>query len=483
MNNEKIMGLGPRAIWRNFVKLSQIPRASGNEARVREMVLARARALGLEHRMDPVGNLLVRKRGKRDLRETILIQSHLDMVCVARAGTNHDFAKDPLTLHSDGKYVKAEDTSLGADNGIGVAAMLGLMEEHESRPMDFLFTVDEETGLTGALGLDPNFLTTRRMLNFDTAQEGTLIVGCAGGLNISSALSFDTVSPPKGFVPLSLRILKGKGGHSGLDIDKNRVNAIKLLAGMLRDLESKAPFGLVDLRGGNKSNVIPGEAEAVIMASRRDMEPVIKIFGGSYAAGREEYPGTDPELTMDLQPLGENPGKPRVLTRDACGNLLNFLRDIPHGVCSMSEAFPGIVETSLNLATIMMGDDTVTVNMNARSPFDASMDRLADSIQRLGAEFGFHTRTGSRYPGWQPDLGSPLLKKARQVYEKEFGKTPGVRVVHAGLECGVIGSHAPGMDILSFGPTIENMHSPGERVEIDSVGRFWTLLQSLLEEI
>ncbi|MBI5186262.1 MAG: beta-Ala-His dipeptidase [Nitrospinae bacterium] len=483
--NDLIQKLEPRVVWENFVDISLIPRRSNEEGRAREFVQSKARDLGLESTADSAGNLLVRKKGRGGGREkpVAILQSHLDMVCVAEKGTSHDFGKDPLRLRSDGKYVMASGTSLGADNGMGVAAMLALMQDDslETGPLDFLFTVDEETGLTGALDLDPGLLRGRRLLNFDTSEEGTLIIGCSGGMNVVSTFPFTKIAMPAESGHFSIGIGGLTGGHSGLDIHRHRANAIKLLAGLLLEVGRVMRFPICGFEGGDKSNVIPREASAVILAPKGKEEWLERTALDYIAGKRKEYGPDEPNLQLEIKEAMDFQSKGHVMDAGSVARLAEFLQEVPHGTAAMSRIFPDVVETSSNLATARWGDGTVTVGMNCRSPVDASMDALAASIKKLADRFGMYTALGSRYPGWLPDLDSPLLKKARAAYKEKFGKEPKVRAVHAGLECGVIGSKAPGMDIISFGPTIKDLHSPRERVEISSVDRFWGLVKEMVE--
>jgi dipeptidase D len=435
--------------------------------------------------VDSAGNLLVSKKGRGGGREkpVTILQSHLDMVCVAEKGTSHDFGKDPLRLRSDGKYVMASGTSLGADNGMGVAAMLALMQDDslETGPLDFLFTVDEETGLTGALDLDPGLLKGRCLLNFDTSEEGTLIIGCSGGMNVVSTFPFNKIDMPTWSSPFSISIGGLTGGHSGLDIHRHRANAIKLLVGLLVEVGRSMRFSLCRLEGGDKSNVIPREAAAVILAPKGQVEWLERTALDYIAVKRKEYGPDEPNLKLEIKETMDFQSDDNAMDAVLAAKLVEFLQEVPHGAAAMSSIFPDVVETSSNLATVRWGEGTVTVGTNCRSPVDASMDVLAASIKKLADRFGMQTALGSRYPGWLPDLDSPLLKKAKAVYKEKFRKDPKVKAVHAGLECGVIGSKAPGMDIISFGPTIEDLHSPQERVEISSVGRFWGLVKEMVK--
>ncbi len=482
---DKIKQLEPRNFWEQFVEISRIPRRSKEEARVREYVISEAKRMNLENITDSAGNLLVRKEGrgiKKNAPITIL-QSHLDMVCVAEEGKEHDFGKDPIELLFDGTYVKAKNTSLGADNGIGVAAMLALMEDPslKSGPLEFLFTVDEETGLTGALGMDTGLLKGRRLLNLDTGEEGVLYIGCAGGLNVTSTLQFTGRTSFKERASCySLRVTGLVGGHSGIDINKGRANAIKVLSGLLQEIRKSFEFSLVSIKGGNASNVIPREAEAVILAKDENSGDMVEAVEAWCALKRREFGPEEPDLKVEIQEIREHSFWEAGMDQKSSDGLIDILCEFPHGPLAMSDSFPDLVEISNNLATVKTEENKITIGMNCRSPLSSSMDSVASSIEKIGKRMGMKTEYGSRYPGWKPDFGSPLLMKAASVYREIFGKEPEIKATHAGLECGVIGSKYPGMDIVSLGAVVEDLHSPGERVHVLSVERFWKFLRCLI---
>ncbi len=484
---EQIRNLKPQSLWEKFVEISRIPRNSKEEARSREYVLAQAGKANLETKVDSVGNVLVKKKGRGDRknRPVTIVQAHLDMVCVADKGTIHDFENDPLQLVTDGIIVKAKGTSLGADNGIGVAAMLALMEDPtlNAGPLEFLFTVDEETGLTGALDLDKNLLHGKRLLNTDTKDEGTIYIGCVGGLDICSSLTHELVPVTEGECPLVIKIGGLIGGHSGIDINKRRINALKALAGLLREVVKVTQFSLAHIEGGNKSNVIPREAEAVVTVAKENVETVNKAVANYLTSKKKEYGDHEPGLKIEIQKVSSETELKSVIADSFTEKLVSFLWETPNGVLSMSETLPDLVETSVNLATVKMEESGIKVGMNCRSSTDLAMDAVAESVKNIAMKFGMETECGDRYPGWLPDLQSPLLQSAKKVYREKFGKEPEVKGIHAGLECGVIGGKYPGMEMISFGPSIQDLHSPQERVNIASVEKHWIFLRALLEAL
>jgi dipeptidase D len=485
--SDALRGLHPQPLWEHFSRLSAIPRQSRHEQAVTAYIAERARARGLETRCDTKGNALVIKpasTGHEGLAR-IALQGHLDMVCEKRPGGSHDFNTDPIRLLRAGDYIMAEQTTLGADNGIGIAAALAVMESDAIRhgPLEFLFTVDEETGLHGASALDPGMLRSRLLLNLDSEEHGALYIGCAGsrGAFVSLPISFEEVPP--GTVPVMLSLSGLQGGHSGLDIDKPRGNAIRLIARVLWTLAQRHPIRVSRIVGGSKRNAIPRDASSLILVPERDQEDFQKSVEDLNALLWEECgPVAEPNIMLTLHPSPEE-SRARVVSTEDQGRLLSLLYALPTGVIGMSASLPGLVETSLNLAVISTESDRILIELNLRSSVETALDDLASRVSAFARLARASVEFTVGYPVWQPNPAAPLLKAVVGSYRALFGADPAIKAIHAGLECAVIRDRYPGMDMVSFGPTIEAAHSPDERVEIGSVDKFWRLLTAAIENI
>ncbi len=479
-----IDGLRPEPLWRYFEELSAIPRGSKHEGKASAYVAGAAKRLGLETFTDPIGNVVVRKSASKGWERApgIVIQSHLDMVCEKNSGTVHDFERDPLVLRRQGDFITATGTTLGADDGIGVAAGLALMEDVlvKHGPLEFLFTVDEETGLTGANNLGNNFLQSRILINLDSEEEGVLCVGCAGGMDSRGEVPVAFEPLPARHLLFRLKVSGLRGGHSGLDIHRGRGNAIKLLNRVLKAL---APCGarLSSIDGGNKRNAIPREARATIALPEKSLDAALKKVTELAALYKAEYAATDSGVELTIGKLRS--GNDRVMKRASANAILNLLSVVPHGVIAMNAAISGLVETSTNLARVFTEKNAVVIETSQRSSVESEK---ADIVATVCAAFdlvGAKVSHGDGYAGWRPDLASPILKTAQAVYRKKFNNDPIVKAIHAGLECGIIGDKYPGMDMLSIGPTLEMAHSPEERVKIESVEHIWEYLVAILETV
>ena len=478
-----IEGLEPRLVWKYFGEISRIPRCSKQEGKIIRYVQDTARTLGLESRTDASGSVVVKKPASsgKDHVPMLALQGHLDMVCEKNKDTVHDFTKDPITLVRDGAFLKAQGTTLGADNGIAVATNLAIMEDRslEHGPLEFLFTVDEETGLTGASNLQPGFLESTTLINLDSEEEGALYVGCSGGRNTAAAwrMAADPVPARHAAAVVAVRGLRG--GHSGLEIDKGRGNAIKILNRILVALTAVG-MRLAGIEGGNKHNAIPREAEARVFIPAKRWEEAVAMVGTLNDALRAELKTVDPELSVSLEPLrGVRRGK--VLKRALQRKLLLALSALPHGVMKMSAEIPGLVETSTNVAVITTGSRSIQMVTSQRSSVASEIDEICHSVGSILELSGAAVSAGDGYPAWTPNMDSPVLKLARETYRSLFGKEPEVKAIHAGLECGIIGEKVPGIDMVSMGPTLEMVHSPEERMHIESVGRYWSFLLAILK--
>ncbi len=474
----------PQALWRHFDEILKIPRASKDEGRMRDYVLAVAERHGLEHRTDAAGNVVVVKPGTAGHEEApvTILQSHLDMVQEKNADVEFDFATDAIRPEHDGEYLTAQGTTLGSDNGIGVAAMLAVAEAThlEHGPLELLFTIDEETGLTGAMQLDASMLHGRRLINLDSEDEGTLCVGCAGGADSVLNLPLSTAPVAAGAAALELKLHGFKGGHSGIDIHLQRGNAIQLLARAIYRAALDKPLRLATLRGGSAHNAIPREAFATVVCAAGDREAIEQAIAAEVEAIRDEYRPAEPGAAFDAA-AGDAPAE--AWDEETTAAVLRLLNALPHGVLAMSYDIPGLVETSTNLATAKPGDGGLEIYMASRSSVASALAAVRRRIRAIAELAGASVAERGGYPGWKPDMDSELLRVVRGVHERELGSDPKVEAVHAGLECGLIGEMVPGMDMISFGPQIEFPHSPDERVKIDSVDRFWRLLEATLAEL
>ena len=479
-----VAALEPTTLWGHFDTILTIPRASGNEAQMRRTVVEIAQRAGLDHDIDAAGNVVVRKPGTpgHENAPATILQSHLDMVTEKNADHTHDFTADAIVPEQAGPYLTADGTTLGSDNGIGVATMLAVMEATDLThgPIEFLFTIDEETGLTGASELDASLLQGRQLINLDSEEEGILYVGCAGGSESRLTLDLSTTPAANGSVTLAVALKGLKGGHSGCDIHLQRGNAIKLLGRLLWNAYLETRFLVAAVEGGSAHNAIPREAFATVVVENDSKAAVVAAIEAELEAIREEYGPADPGMELSVSPT-ETPEA--VWDRSTTETVLGLLSTLPHGVAAMSYDIPELVETSINLATVKQHGNQVTVSLSSRSSIDSALESLRRQVRASGMLAGASVTEDTPYPGWKPNLESRLLEVVKAVHTREFGNEPDVKAIHAGLECGIIGKKVPGMDMISFGPIIEFPHSPDERVQIESVGRFYRLLTATLAEL
>jgi dipeptidase D len=479
-----IDGLEPALVWKHFAAFSRIPRCSKHEEAAAKFVMDAARKLRLPARQDKAGNVIVRKPASpgREGVPSVCLQGHLDMVCEKNAGTKHDFAKDPIELVRQDNVMMANGTTLGADNGIAVATNLAIMEDTslEHGPLELLFTVDEETGLTGANMLEPGFVESRRLMNLDSEEEGAIYVGCSGGKDTTGVWTFAPDEVPARLVGLEVAVSGLKGGHSGMEIDKGRGNAIKILNRVLLDL---APLGarLARIDGGNKRNAIPREASAIVYLPAARAADARACAAAWHETARNELGSVEPDLAVTARDVKGRKG--RLLPRSVQLKLTRAIASLPHGVVKMSADIPGLVETSTNLASIATKGKTVTIGTSQRSSVASEILEIAQTVRFVLETGGAEVTQGDGYPGWKPNMASPLLKTAVDTYKALYGKEPAVKAIHAGLECGIIGEKYPGMDMISFGPTLEGVHSPDEKIFIDTVPKFWAFLVGILRNV
>ncbi len=480
-----IEGLKPELLWKYFAEISKIPRGSKNEKQISAYVFETARKLGLEAKQDKSLNVVARKPaspGKENI-PIICLQGHLDMVCEKNKETVHNFEKDPIELVRKGNLLMANGTTLGADNGVAVATNLAIMEDKSlvHGPLEFLFTVDEETGLTGANNLKPGFLQSKTLMNLDSEEEGALYVGCSGGRNTVGTWKAQFENAPAKSAAVVLRVKGLKGGHSGLEIDKGRGNSIKIINRVLIAL-SKADARIATIEGGNKSNAIPREAEALLFLPKKALGKAKSIVESWNKTIKAELSTVEPDLVIALEELPDMK-KGKVIKKALQGQLTQTILALPHGVMKMSADIPGLVETSTNVAIIRTNKTKIELTTSQRSSVATEIDEI---VQAVGAVFvlgGAKAQFAEGYPGWKPDMASKILKTAKATYKALYGKEPEVKAIHAGLECGIIGEKYPGMDMISFGPTLEGVHSPDEKIYIDTVERFWKYLLEILKNV
>ncbi|MDH4270593.1 MAG: aminoacyl-histidine dipeptidase [Candidatus Aminicenantes bacterium] len=479
-----LANLKPTLLWKHFSELLRIPHCSGNERALGDYIISVAKEWDFAWDRDRVGNVVVSKPATpgHERSAGVILQGHLDMVGEKNSDVTHDFSKDPITPEIKGDWVGARGTTLGSDNGIGVAAALAVIEDQTlvHGPLEFLFTVDEETGLTGANRLKKDFLKGTRLLNLDSEEEGTFTIGCSGGGD--SEIILPLQRKRRRFKEIfRLRVFGFRGGHSGLDINQGRGNALRLLARLLFEAEEKFKFELLRMEGGNKRNAIPREAWADIYIDGSVADKMRSFFKDAFAKIQNEFKVVETEAQSGFEKSADSKDDP--LTVDSQKTLIRLVLTLPHGVISMHPEITGLVETSTNLAIIRCEKARAQVICSSRSSVASALAAVRQGIKAVSELAGARIVQTGGYPGWEPNLQSVLLKKLSEVYKKVFGKEPEVKAVHAGLECGIIGQKYTGMDMISFGPTIEHPHSPEERVHVGSVEKFWHFLTTALREL
>jgi len=472
-----------KKILNAFEQISQVPRPSKKEEKIVAWLLKWAGENGLEARTDAAANIVIEVPASAGFEnsELLVLQGHMDMVCEKTPDSGHDFDSDPIELiYTDDGWLTANKTTLGADNGIAIAmAMVAATDKGVGHPpLELLFTTDEETGLTGATSLKEGFIRGKQLLNLDSEDEGVFTVGCAGGEDAHVTLPFDPDENLPGYKSFRLVASRMSGGHSGIDIHEERANAIKLLFRGIHLLCQQTDARIATLTGGTTRNAIPRDAQAVLMIPADDVEKATSIIRQLEQKLIAEYSKTDPNLGFELIAHdGDYKAASAAATRRAIDTIFAY----PHGVAAMSKDIAGLVETSNNLATVKTGNGILEILSNQRSSNMDSLALLCDRVMSVARLAGAKGETSGGYPSWQPNMDSKLLARCLDVFEKRFGKKPVVEAIHAGLECGIIGSKYDGMDMISFGPTIKNPHSPDEKIEIDSIGKTWDFLVALFE--
>jgi dipeptidase D len=480
----KITDLEPKVVWKYFNEITKIPRPSKKEQKMAAYLIEFAKKNGLEHKQDEVGNVLITKpavKGYED-RKTVCLQSHIDMVCEKNKDKDFDFEKDAIQAYVDGEWLTADGTTLGADDGIGMAASLAVLASKNLKhgEVECLFTVDEETGLSGAFGLKPGFLKSEILLNLDSEDDGQIFIGCAGGRDTTAKLFFTKELVPDYTIPFKISVKGLKGGHSGDDINKGLGNANKILNRILHLATMSYGIRLHNFNGGNLRNAIAREAEAVVQINQAVKDKFINMVDRFNKTVKGELKTTEPDLVLKTFEV-EQPYF--VIDRQSQDTLINLIYACPHGVIEMSRDIPNFVETSTNLASVKTEDDYFLITTSQRSSVDSALDDVVNMVAATCKLAGADVEHTDGYPGWNPNPDSEILDVAVNSYSKLFKEDAKVLAVHAGLECGLIGEKYPGMDMISFGPELKGVHSPDEKIHIKSVEKFWNWTLDILEAI
>jgi len=482
--NEEILELEPAIVWSYFAEILEVPRPSKKEEKIIEYLLNFGNKHNLETLQDEVGNVLIRKTATKGMenRKSVVLQSHIDMVCEKNSDKVHDFENDPIEALIEDGWVTANGTTLGADDGIGMAAQLAILasEEIVHGPIECLFTVDEETGLTGAFGLQPGFLKSNILLNLDSEDDGQIFIGCAGGQDTLAWLPYDKVEVNEDFKTFKIMVSGLKGGHSGDEINQNRGNANKILNRFLWENIEDLEIQLHDFDGGNLRNAIPREAFAIIMLPAEHEESLkLKLIDFEKDV-RGEFHVSEPDLKISIEDA-ETPEF--VVDNESTRELLNAIYACPHGVIAMSQDIDDFVETSTNLASVKFQEDEVLITTSQRSSIESAKRDISNMVASVFKLAGGRIEHSDGYPGWKPNPNSQIKDQTAEAYERLFGEKPEVLAIHAGLECGLIGDKYPEMDMTSYGPTIKRAHSPDEKIEISTVAKFWDLTIDILKNI
>lgn len=483
MSNE-ILNLEPALVWKHFYSLTQIPRPSKHEEKVREFLVNFGKSLGLETIQDEVGNVIIRKPATPGMenRKGVVLQGHMDMVPQKNNDTVHDFEKDPLKVYIDNGWVKARGTTLGADNGLGVAAAMAVLESKNIQhgPVEAFITTDEETGMTGAMGIKAGVLKGDILLNLDTEEEGEIYIGCAGGTNGNFSFRYKTAHLPTSVEAYKLIVTGLKGGHSGVDIHLERGNSIKVLTRVL--WQGWKHFGLrfASIEGGSLRNAIPREASAWIVIPVEHKDAFAAVVAHLEKIIKKELSAVEPTMKIILSPA-EKPA--HLIDEITQGNVINALYACPNGVIRMSNEMPGLVETSINIGVLKTENNMIVGQTLLRSSVDTAKIDLQNMVDAIFTMAGAEITFNGQYPGWKPNPDSEILRLMKDLYIKMFGKEPLIKAIHAGLECGILGEPYPNWDMISVGPTIVSPHSPDEKTEIESVKKFWDYLLETLKNI
>ncbi|HNR66922.1 MAG TPA: aminoacyl-histidine dipeptidase [bacterium] len=479
-----LQNLKPKLLWKYFDEIRKIPRASGKEEKIGEYVISVAKKLGLSYQKDKVGNILIRKPGSagHEKAPVVILQGHLDMVCEKNSNKKFDFDKDPIEVVIDGEWLKADGTTLGADNGVGVAAALAILEDKSlvHGPIEAIFTIDEERGLVGAMNLSKKWLTGRTLINLDSEDLGVFSIGCAGGADSHIHLPV-RFQKAKGDTVLEIQISGLRGGHSGIDIQEGRGNALKILNRLLYQMSQIVPFELACLEGGDKHNAIPREAKVRIVLDKQRVNAVKKWISKASKDIQIEFNPVEQNIQISVKAVKGD--VPKVMPGTVQNKLMALLFALPHGPLAMSRSIKGLVETSNNVASVKCVNNEIRIHLSSRSSNMAALKATRDKLAAIAGMAPATIDQPDGYPGWMPNLESDVLKVALNTYKQVTGKTAKYEAIHAGLECGLIGEKFPGMDMISIGPTLKHPHSPDERVHIESVNIFYKHILKILEAL
>lgn len=479
-----VRNLEPKALWNHFADLNAVPRPSKKEERVRKFMVDFGKSLGLETLEDAIGNVVIKKPATPGMenRQTVVLQSHLDMVHQKNSDTVFDFETQGIDMFVDGDWVKARGTTLGADNGIGVAAIMAIFASKDipHPALEAMFTIDEETGMTGAIKIDPSNFSGTILLNLDTEDDDELSIGCAGGINSNTSYTYDIVPVKEGSVSYELTIRGLLGGHSGMDIHRGRGNANKLMNRILYQGISLFRLQITSVDGGSLRNAIPRES-TVILSLGKDKQAAFESFMQEISETlKEEYKSIETELRIAWRPTNL---QTEAISEEDTLKILNALYAVPNGVFRMSPDIEGLVEASSSLARVIVREGKFTSQSLQRSSVESTKADVANAVRASFENMGCAVVQDGDYPGWQPNPSSAIVKLMAEMYRNKFKEEPQIKACHAGLECGILGAHFPGMDMISFGPNIRAAHSPDEKVQISSVQKFWAYLLDVLKEI
>lgn len=477
-----ILSLAPQNVWKHFYALTQVPRPSGHLKKVQEFLLNYGKSVGVESILDEAGNIIYRKPATSGMenRMKVILQAHMDMVPQKNNDTVHDFENDPIEAYVDGDWVRAKGTTLGADDGMGVAAIMAIMEDKTLKhgPLEALITSDEETGMYGAFGLKPGTISGEILLNLDSEEEGELYIGCAGGEDLTAVLEYKEEETDPTDVALKVTLKGLRGGHSGLEINEGRANANKLMARFMNQVIAYDEACLVSWQGGNMRNAIPRECEVIITIPAAEEADVLDYVKECEGLWNEEYGVHETPISF----MAEKVELPKMMVPEEIrDNLVDAIYACQNGVMRMIPSIPDTVETSSNLAIVSIGGGKAEIKILSRSSRDSMKDYLNTALESCFSMAGMEVTRSGGYSGWEPNVDSPILKAMRKSYQAQFGTEPKVKVIHAGLECGIIGAVVPGLDMISFGPTLRSPHSPDERCYIPSVARFYDFVVATLE--
>ena len=484
MSTDTLLQLKPTPVWKHFAALNAVPRPSKKEERVVEFMRSFGESLTLPTLVDEMGNVVIKKPASPGMedRPTVILQSHLDMVHQKNEGTDFDFLTEGIRSKVEGDWVTAEGTTLGADNGIGVAAIMAVLESEDLKhpPIEALFTIDEETGMTGAKGLDESLLEGKILMNLDSEDDDEITIGCAGGIDSNTYMAYTEEAAPAGSTALRLAIRGLKGGHSGMDIHKGRGNVNKLMNRLLYKTGNAYGLRIASIDGGSLRNAIPRESTAVVALPEGKVTAFQEAFTERKAEIEQEFAAVEPDLEISMEPV-DAPEK--VMALEDQEKILAALYAVPNGVWRMSPDIPDLVETSSSLARVIVKDGEFTTQSLQRSSIESGKHDVASAVRAAFESIGATVENDGDYPGWAPKADSKVLRLMQPLYQELFAEEPKVAACHAGLECGIIGQHYPGLDMISFGPTIRHPHSPDEKVRIASVEKFWRYLTGALERV